>query len=202
MFPTAFICQSKAPIVFMQSNMSLGLHNSATNGHCYQFNPGRWALSTLRFGTEIQSLRRFVFLINADTALKLSVIYDHTMITKINNSPTAKGKAYGKGLLEKMVSRFAFLYHLRWNIDFKTFYTELPFWYDNEPSTECHFCAVYSRICKKKHFQCVSMFVNISTFVYLKFCYNTTLSSCHLKFRLIILLVYIFSNIWTICYFV
>ena len=31
-------------------------------------------------------------------------------ITKINNSPMAKSISYGKGSMEEMVSRFAFLY--------------------------------------------------------------------------------------------
>ena len=43
---TALICQSKPPKVLMQSDMLLGLCNSAK-----QLNSGRWALSMLPYGT-------------------------------------------------------------------------------------------------------------------------------------------------------
>ena len=77
MLPTALICQSKAPKVFMQSDMLLGLRSSMKKVTVIVFNPGRWALSTLPYGTKAQSLRRPVDLIKGRTALQFSVIYDH-----------------------------------------------------------------------------------------------------------------------------
>ena len=46
------------------------------------------------------------------TCIRFCTYTKHSVITKINNSTTAKGTAYGKGLMEEMVSRFAFLYYL------------------------------------------------------------------------------------------
>ena len=99
--------------------------------------PRRYLISHLWLGVKYQCFM-YVYMYMPFWCVTL-----HTMITKINNSPTAKGTAYMKGLMAEMVSRFAFLYCLRWNIDFKTFYTELPLWYDNEPSTECHFLPLF-----------------------------------------------------------